>query len=104
MSDKLAAIRETVRQQDEIIVKIDNGVNELHEQAVKIQDELELQRRMIDDIAKKTDAVGGKMDSIGTRVGTVLREQRKTPLVCYGICLFIAFVIGITIYLMVSRG
>lgn len=103
MSDKLARIQETVREQDEILVKIDNGIEELHEQAIKIQDELQLQARIIDDIGKKTDNVGAKMDSARTSLSNVLHKQRNSSILCYSICLFIAFILGITLYIMLSR-
>lgn len=93
----LDAIREVRKEQDAIVVKIGEGMDELGNQAEKIADELQLQGVMIDKMTEKMGHTETALDTTNRHL-----EQTKKPWTCYAICLVLLLMIGIALYWVIA--
>lgn len=94
----LDTIREVRKEQDAIVVKIGEGMDELNNQAEKIADELQLQTHVIDKIAEKM----GHTETTIDKSNMDLEEAKTRPWTCYAICFVLLLMVGIALYWVIS--
>jgi hypothetical protein len=85
---KLAEIRQSTVEQDQVLDEISTGVDELKDLAEKMHDEFQLQDKMIGDLDAKTDTTQTKIDGVNARMKDVLSKlnDKSTNACIYLIC------------------
>jgi t-SNARE complex subunit (syntaxin) len=100
--EKMEKIVEIKKEQDIILGDIETGVDKLHEHAVYIKDELELQSKIIDDLHTKTLKVDVKLNTANKDIKYIINKQK--PLWgCYALCFTLIAVVAIVLYTMITK-
>lgn len=76
---KLEAINAQTREQDNILDELSRGLDELHQLAERMGDELQLQDKMLDDLDEKTDKTQSKLDATNDRMKVSCRAFVCAP-------------------------
>jgi len=102
---KLDLIRRENIEQDAILDEMAKELDELKDIALRIQDELQLQEKMIADLDKKTDQSQGFMDKVNARLDRAAdtMNDRATNFCLYGICFIVLLGVAAVIYNMLIK-
>lgn len=103
---KLAQIQESTREQDLVLDEISKGVDELKDLAEKMQDEFQLQDKMISDLDAKAEKTQTKIDSVNERMKDVLTKlnDKSTNACIYLICCVMILGLGVVGYNIAKKN
>lgn len=101
---QMELIRNEVGEQDAILEEMGKGLDELKEIAERINDELQLQDKMLTDLEKKTDKAQGKLDKVNEKAGEALKmlNDKSTNCCIYLICLAILGALAVIVWKFVA--
>ena len=79
---------------NQILEEIDQGLDNLLEMANQMNDELELQNKMIQDIDNKTEKNQTKLDNNNERMANIKKIILGRPICCYLMCFVLLAICG----------
>jgi SYP7 family syntaxin len=82
------------------------GLDSLNELALQMNDELEIQNKMLIELDNKTDKSQGKLDRVNERVQDaikILNSNRSSKICMYVICLILLLLICYGFYEIIKK-
>jgi len=103
---QMEQIDDEYKLQDVILSEMSTGLDSLNELALQMNDELEIQNKMLIELDNKTDKSQGKLDRVNERVQDaikILNSNRSSKICMYVICLILLLLICYGFYEIIKK-
>lgn len=87
-----------MREQEDSVEQIGAGVKKLQSIALEVGNELDMQKRILDDIDEKTDKVGGKMGFLGIKMDKLINNKDRGKICAIFILMIILVIVAVFVF------
>lgn len=105
--ESLQQIAIQVEEQDVLLTEISEGCDVLLKIANEMNDELQIQDKILTDLNNKTEKIEGKLDKTNNRMKDtlkILNPSNTSKLCCYFILIILLIIVAVILYKFITTG